>query len=69
MSAIAGLRDRIQLLDVMGRAGSLWERTPKYGRWVAYLLLIAFAFVLPADAIGSFMTPQAMNEVIAHLKD
>jgi branched-chain amino acid transport system permease protein len=59
MSAIAGLRSRIQMPDVMGRLGSLWDRTPKYGRWVAYLLLIGFALILPADAIGAIMTPQA----------
>ena len=56
-STYAGLRRRFP--DVLGIMGSYWERTPWYGRYIAYALLIAFAFLLPSESIGSFMTPQA----------
>jgi branched-chain amino acid transport system permease protein len=57
--SFAGLRRRVQFPDVLGSLGTRWERTPWYGRYVAYALLIAFAFLLPSESIGSFMTPQA----------
>jgi branched-chain amino acid transport system permease protein len=59
MSAMGGLRDRVKLPDVMGRTGAAWDKAPTWGRWAVYVLLIAFAFILPSDFIGSFMTPQA----------
>jgi len=55
----AGQGRRFPLPDVMGRAGALWDKAPAYARYLAYALLIGFAFVLPSDTIGSFMTPQA----------
>jgi branched-chain amino acid transport system permease protein len=40
-----GLRDR-------------WEVAPWYARWAVYVLLIAFVlFVLPADGVATFMSP------------
>jgi branched-chain amino acid transport system permease protein len=60
MSAtLADLRRRYPLPDVMGAAGRRWERTPWWGRYLAYALLILIAFLLPSDTIGSFMTPDA----------
>ena len=59
MSALADLRRRIQLPDFMGVMGSWWDRTPWYGRWTLYLLLIVAAFLLPSESIGSFMTPES----------
>ena len=50
---------RFQLPDVMGAVGTWWDKVPTWGRWVAYALLIAFAFILPSESIGNFMTPQA----------
>jgi branched-chain amino acid transport system permease protein len=34
-----------------------WATAPRWARWVVYLLLIVLAIVLPADGIGSFMSP------------
>ena len=59
MSALSDLRRRIQFPDVMGVMGSWWDRTPWYGRWAFYLLLIIGAFLLPSSSIGSFMTPES----------
>lgn len=56
-AAIAGLRRRMP--DVFGTVGAWWDRAPSWVRYAMYALLIAFAFVLPSDTIGSFMTPQA----------
>jgi branched-chain amino acid transport system permease protein len=58
MSALSG-RSRFQFPDVLGFLGSRWERTPWFGRWGVYLLLIIGAFLLPSDSIGSFMTPES----------
>ncbi|CAA9233626.1 MAG: Branched-chain amino acid transport system permease protein LivM [uncultured Corynebacteriales bacterium] len=55
----AGQGSRFALPDVMGRVGGLWDKAPWYARYLAYALLIAFAFALPSETIGSFMTPQA----------
>ena len=57
--AFAGLRGRVQLPDVMGRVGAWWDRVPWWGRYLVYALLIAFAFMLPSESVGSVMTPQA----------
>jgi branched-chain amino acid transport system permease protein len=59
MSASAGQGGRFRFPDVMGVMGARWDRTPWFGRWTVYLLLIIGAFLLPSDAIGSFMTPEA----------
>ena len=59
MSALSGLRRRIQFPDVMGILESWWDRTPWYGRWTLYVLLIIGAFLLPLSSIGSFMTPES----------
>jgi branched-chain amino acid transport system permease protein len=37
----------------------LWGRLPSWGRLLVYALLVGFAVILPADAIGSFMTPRS----------
>jgi branched-chain amino acid transport system permease protein len=34
-----------------------WAIAPRWARWVVYLLLIVLAIALPADGIGSFMSP------------
>ncbi len=36
-----------------------WAHAPRWGRWGVYLALIIGALLLPASAIGSFMTPQS----------
>jgi branched-chain amino acid transport system permease protein len=59
MSALSGIRRRIQFPDFMGVMGSWWDRTPWYGRWTVYVLLIIGALLLPSSAIGSFMTPES----------
>jgi branched-chain amino acid transport system permease protein len=59
MSALSDLRRRVALPDVMGMMGARWDRTPWYGRWGVYLLLIIGAFLLPSNSIGSFMTPES----------
>jgi branched-chain amino acid transport system permease protein len=58
-NSVGGLRGRIQFPDVLGAMGTRWERTPWWGRYLAYALLILVAFLLPSDTIGSFMTPDA----------
>ncbi|HEY2176643.1 MAG TPA: branched-chain amino acid ABC transporter permease [Mycobacteriales bacterium] len=45
--------------DVLGGASDLWARTPGWQRLIVYLLLIFGALVLPAQSIGSFMTPES----------
>jgi branched-chain amino acid transport system permease protein len=59
MSALTDLRRRVQFPDVMGMLGTRWDRTPWYGRWTLYVLLIIGAVLLPSQAIGSFMTPES----------
>jgi branched-chain amino acid transport system permease protein len=59
MSALSGLRRRVQFPDVLGSLGARWDRTPWFGRWGLYLLLIICAFLLPSNSIGSFMTPES----------
>jgi branched-chain amino acid transport system permease protein len=59
MSALTGLRRRVQFPDVIGTVGSRWDRTPWFGRWGLYLLLIIGALLLPSESIGSFMTPES----------
>src|SRR4029079_12066178 len=56
MSTLTGLRRRFP--DFMGITGSWWDRTPWFGRWTVYLLLVIGAFLLPSETIGSFMTPE-----------
>jgi branched-chain amino acid transport system permease protein len=34
-----------------------WSDAPGWARWLIYLILIVVALVLPADGIGSFMSP------------
>src|SRR2546421_9889706 len=34
-----------------------WADAPHWQRWIVYVLLIIGALILPAPAIGSFMTP------------
>ncbi len=41
-----------------GSCGAWWDRRRWYGRWTVYLLLIVGALLLPAPAIGQFMTPE-----------
>jgi branched-chain amino acid transport system permease protein len=59
MSTLTGLRRRVRFPDFMGIMGSWWDRTPWFGRWTVYLLLIIGAFLLPSETIGSFMTPES----------
>jgi branched-chain amino acid transport system permease protein len=50
---------RARLNGAGGGLGRLWERAPGWARVVVYALLIGVALILPADQIGSFMTPQS----------
>ena len=59
MSALTGMRRRIRFPDFIGILGAWWDRRRWYGRWTVYLLAIIGALLLPAPAIGSFMTPEA----------
>ena len=59
MSTLTGLRRRVRFPDFMGIMGSWWDRTPWFGRWAVYLLLIIAAFLLPSESVGSFMTPES----------
>ena len=59
MSALTNLRRRLTMPDVIGTMGARWDRTPWYGRWALYVLLIIAAFLLPSGSIGSFMTPES----------
>ncbi|GAA0323143.1 branched-chain amino acid ABC transporter permease [Actinoallomurus spadix] len=34
-----------------------WATAPRWARWVVYLVLIVLAILLPADGVGSFMSP------------
>ena len=36
-----------------------WTGAPTWARWLVYIVLIIGALLLPASAIGSFMTPQS----------
>jgi branched-chain amino acid transport system permease protein len=36
-----------------------WARSPKWAKWIVYLLLIVVALLLPNDHIGHFMTPKS----------
>jgi branched-chain amino acid transport system permease protein len=53
----AGMKRRLP--DVLGGVGAWWDRVPTLGRYVLYLVLIALAFLLPSESIGSFMTPES----------
>jgi len=36
-----------------------WADAPRWARWGVYIALIVGALLLPASAIGSFMTPRS----------
>jgi branched-chain amino acid transport system permease protein len=36
-----------------------WAKAPQYQRWIVYIALIVGALILPAPAIGSFMSPRS----------
>ncbi len=50
---------RIGLPDVIGPISDRWSRLPTPARYVVYVIAIVAAFALPADSIGSFMSPQS----------
>jgi branched-chain amino acid transport system permease protein len=39
------------------RVRDTWATAPQWQRWIVYIGLIVFALILPAPAIGSFMSP------------
>jgi branched-chain amino acid transport system permease protein len=43
----------------VGRLRDWWADAPAWQRWVVYALLIVGALILPAPAIGSFMSPNS----------
>ncbi|MGI8695083.1 MAG: branched-chain amino acid ABC transporter permease [Mycobacteriales bacterium] len=45
--------------DLIGPISDRWARTPVPARYVLYALLIVGAVLLPANSIGSFMSPQS----------
>jgi branched-chain amino acid transport system permease protein len=59
MTALSGPRRRIHFPDFIGAMGSWWDHRSWVGRWTVYVLLIIGALLLPSEAIGSFMTPEA----------
>jgi len=52
-------RTRDQISGGMDGIRGLWRRSPPWGRWLVYLLLIVAALLLPNRALGAFMTPQS----------
>jgi branched-chain amino acid transport system permease protein len=42
-----------------GMVGGWWAALPPVGRWTVYLLLIVGAVLLPATAVGDFMSPES----------
>jgi branched-chain amino acid transport system permease protein len=59
MTAVSGARRRVHFPDFIGAMSSWWEHRSWVGRWTVYVLLIIGALLLPSEAIGSFMTPEA----------
>jgi len=43
----------------ISRLRDWWADAPHWQRWIVYILLIVGALILPAPAIGSFMTPSS----------
>jgi branched-chain amino acid transport system permease protein len=59
-AALARLRARLpQVPNVLDPLSRWWAKAPGPVRLLVYALLIVGAFVLPANSIGSFMTPQS----------
>ncbi len=52
-------RSLLPSIDVLGPLSRFWARTPGPLRIVVYVLLVVGALVLPAQSIGSFMSPQS----------
>ncbi len=50
---------RIRMPDLLGPPSNWWAGASRPVRLLVYALLIVGAFVLPANSIGSFMTPQS----------
>src|SRR5882724_9494994 len=50
---------KLPIPDVLGTLSDFWAGLPRPARMVVYALLVVGAFLLPAQSIGSFMTPQS----------
>jgi branched-chain amino acid transport system permease protein len=52
-------RNRQTISGGTQRIRDWWATAPSWARWAVYVALIVAALLLPASAIGSFMTPQS----------
>src|SRR5690349_15361942 len=64
MSAMASARtrwDSLRRRSPFGRwyeaMSDRWASTPRWQRWIVYLLLVVLALLAPADSVAGFMTP------------